>query len=139
MHHQKAVLCFYLNGMIEQNVLREKTEVRIQENIKIRRRDICMSSLEKCLFSLKNKKFKKKKRRRRRRKRDRVSPSKMSQRRTRKAEEKREKMVSRKPKGWESFQEWWEMCFHFLFYFLPSIYVVDIHSFILPCKEWWSF
>ena len=61
MHHQKAVLCFYLNGMIEQNVLREKTEVRIQENIKIRRRDICMSSLEKCLFSLKNKKFKKKK------------------------------------------------------------------------------
>ena len=80
-------------------MLREKTEVRIQENIKIRRRDICMSSLEKCLFSLKNKKFKKKKRRRRRRKRDRVSPSKMSQRRTRKAEEKREKMVSRKPKG----------------------------------------
>ena len=61
MHHQKAVLCFYLNGMIEQNVLREKTEVRIQENIKIRRRDICMSSLEKCLFSLKKKKLKKKK------------------------------------------------------------------------------
>lgn len=54
--------------MIEQNVLREKTEVRILENVKIRR--------------------------------DRVSSSKMSQRRTRTAgEEKREKMVSRKPKG----------------------------------------
>ena len=69
MHHQKAVLCFYLNGMIEQNVLREKTEVRIQENIKIRRRDICMSSLEKCLFSLKNKKFKKKKKKKKKKKR----------------------------------------------------------------------
>ena len=68
MHHQKAVLCFYLDGMIGQNVLRDKTEVRILENVKIRR--------------------------------DRVSSSKMSQRRTRTAgEEKREKMVSRKPKG----------------------------------------
>lgn len=54
--------------MIEQNVLREQTEVRILENIKIRRRD-------------------------------RVSPSKMSQRRTRRAGEKKEKMVSWKPKG----------------------------------------
>lgn len=54
--------------MIEQNVLREKTEVRILENVKVRR--------------------------------DRVSSSKMSQTRTRRAgEEKREKMVSRKPKG----------------------------------------
>ena len=31
------MLCFYLNRMIKQNVLREKTEVKILENIRVRR------------------------------------------------------------------------------------------------------
>lgn len=100
MHHQKAVLCFYLNGMIEQNVLREKTEVRILENIKIRRRD-------------------------------RVSPSKMSQRRTRRAGEKNEKMVSWKPKGWVLRNG--GKCV-FIFYFIFSLQFTlstFIHSFFL--------